>query len=207
METAKGSTAERRQVTIMFADISGFTAMSEKMEPEEVTRIMNECFSMMGDIIKKYGGTIDKFIGDCIMVFWGAPVSSGQDALVAVEAARDLQQAFVVLQQQHGSPYTELGLGVGIDYGEVIVGNVGTEHAMDYTVIGDTVNTAQRLEGMARSGQVLVTQRVVEAANTLPFSPVGTHRLKGKRLELAIFALDYLIQRPTEESGPSSAQG
>ncbi len=159
---------ERRKATILFADIRGFTAMSEKLEPEEVVLRLNDYLSVMVDIIFKYDGTLDKFIGDAIMAVFGAPVSTGNDEERAVRAAIEMQEAVLQLEKQwSASGRTGFKIGIGINTGDVIVGNIGSDRRLEYAAIGDHVNLASRLEALNKDYNTLTliteqTYRYVE---------------------------------------------
>lgn len=142
---------ENRVLAILFSDIRGFTTISERMKPEEVVASLNAYFGLMVDLITTRRGIVDKYIGDAIMAFYGAPVRHGDDAWQAVESAFDMLEGLVRFnagQRGHGRP--EFRIGIGINYGLVTVGNIGSEKKMDYTVIGDMVNLAQRLEELTK---------------------------------------------------------
>jgi adenylate cyclase len=141
--------AERRRVTILFSDIRGFTAMSEKAPPEVIVARLNEYLALMIDIVFKHEGTLDKFIGDAVMALFGAPLSLGNDEERAVRAAVDMQKAAADLSwrwSKQGLP--EFKIGIGIHTGEIVVGNIGSEKRMEYSAIGDAVNLASRLESL-----------------------------------------------------------
>jgi adenylate cyclase len=142
---------EDRLAAVLFSDIRGFTAIAERMPPEEMVQTLNAYFSIMVDIIMKRGGIVDKYMGDAIMAFFGAPVQHDDDALQAVLAALDMQEAlegFNREQESHGKP--RFRIGIGINFGLVTVGNIGSEKKMEYTVIGDMVNLAARLESLTK---------------------------------------------------------
>ncbi len=142
---------EDRVLAILFSDIRGFTSISESMRPDEMVQSLNRYFSLMVDTIMKRDGVVDKYIGDAIMAFFGAPVQHTDDALQAVMTALEMQEALVEFnqeQQQIGKP--QFRVGIGINYGVVTVGNIGSEKKMDYTVIGDMVNLASRLESLTK---------------------------------------------------------
>lgn len=142
---------ENRKLAILFSDIRSFTTISESMKPNDLVNNLNRYFSVMVDIIVSHNGFVDKYIGDAIMAFFGAPVSSENDALLSVNAALGMIDAladFNRQQREEGQP--EFHIGIGINYGEVTIGNIGTEKKMDYTVIGDTVNLASRLESLTK---------------------------------------------------------
>ncbi|TVQ26752.1 MAG: HAMP domain-containing protein [Spirochaetaceae bacterium] len=182
---------ENRQIAVLFSDIRGFTTISEAMAPDRLVGALNRYFSVMVDTILDRGGVIDKYIGDAIMAIFGAPVAHEHDALGAVLAGLDMVAAvepFNAEQRRIGEP--EFKIGVGIDYGEVTVGNIGTDRKMDYTVIGDRVNVASRLEGLTkRFGQaVLFSEALVEqAAREVPTRLVGKVAVKGRLGGLAIY--------------------
>jgi len=175
--------AEERVVTVLFADLAGFTSMSESMAPRGVTTMLNELFQMLTEEVFREGGTLDKFIGDALMVFFGAPIPQPDHALRAVRAARGM---LARLEQFNASraPDARLGIRIGINTGPVVVGDVGALQRRDYTVIGDTVNVASRLESsVAQVGQVVIGPDtfagVREAFACRPIDPL---RLKGKTL-------------------------
>ncbi len=173
---------ERRTVTVLFADIVGFTSLAERLRPEEVVAILNELFTFATEIILRRGGTIDKFIGDCIMAVFGAPSSAPDDAVRAVQAAEDLMRWIDVGNRRWRKAYDiELQLAIGINTGPVVAGNVGSEKRMEYTVIGDTVNVAARLEALAGPGQILLSHSTREAiGEAFPCEPAGTQELMGR---------------------------
>ncbi|MBI4726803.1 hypothetical protein HY768_06215 [candidate division TA06 bacterium] len=177
---------ERKQVSVLFADISGFTAMSEVLDPEEVSEVMNERFRALVGIVYKYEGTIDKFIGDCIMAIFGVPVVHENDAERAVRTALDmrksLEQFNQSLERDKKKAIPDLSLHIGINSGAVIVGNIGSDLRMDYTVMGDTVNLASRLEGAAKSGQIFISKKTYQMTKGLfEFKELEPLTLKGKR--------------------------
>lgn len=143
-------------VSVLFADLSGFTAFSESRAPAEVMEVLNHAFSRLTEIVFEHHGTLDKFIGDCLMAFYGAPIAKGNDAVNAVRSALEMRRAFNELKTQWGAGGPELGLAIGINSGEAIVGNVGSDRRLEYTVIGDTVNVAARLQDQAVAGQILI---------------------------------------------------
>ena len=144
---------ERRLVTIMFADVSGFTAMSEKMDPEAVRDLMNACFERLVPVIERHNGTVDKFIGDEIMALFGAPVAHENDSEQAIRAALDMTDELAAFNTELG---TDLGIHFGINTGLVIAGDLGTRQKQEYSVMGDAVNLASRLGDLSERGQILV---------------------------------------------------
>ncbi len=168
------------EVSVLFADIRGFSHFSEKREAVQVTQVLNKVFDRLSPAVFEYRGTLDKYLGDAIMAFYGAPVPSPNSAEQAVRTAWEMMQRFTQLCQDDPCTMCELGLGVGISTGEAVVGNVGSERIMDYTVIGKTPNTAKRLQESAQAGQILIDERayqtVREIAHVRPIEPL---RLKG----------------------------
>lgn len=151
--TSSAMEGERKLVTVMFADISGFTAMSETMDPETVRDRVNACFERLVPVIEKYGGTVDKFIGDQIMALFGAPIAHENDAERALRVALEMMETLEAFNTQH---LTDLGLHFGINTGLVLAGGVGTEKRHEYSVMGDVVNLASRLEDASQRKQILV---------------------------------------------------
>ena len=182
LSAGKQIESERRLVTILFADVSGFTAMSEKLDPEVVTTVLNDCFKGLISIVYKYEGVIDKFIGDEIMAIFGAPIAHENDAERAVRCAMEMQE--YIARFNALSPVAlpvPLGMHIGLNTGIVVAGNVGSDLRMNYSVIGDTVNLASRLEHVAEKGEVVIsdeTYRVVSAL--LNVEEPKTVEVKGK---------------------------
>ncbi len=139
----------RVHISVLFADIRGFTSLSEKYDPQRIVSILNSYFSMMADIILKNKGTLDKYIGDGILAFYGAPITREEHAELAVRSAREMVSQLDTLNKELALD-TPLKIGIGIHSGEAIVGNIGSKRKMEYTVIGDTVNTASRVEGLTK---------------------------------------------------------
>jgi class 3 adenylate cyclase/HAMP domain-containing protein len=154
---------DKRQLAVMFTDIRGFTTIAEKLPPEEIVESLNAYFGPMVDVVQAHGGIVDKYIGDAIMAFFGAPVKHDNDALQAVDCGfgmLEALEAFNARQSKRGRAI--FSVGIGINYGEVTVGNIGSDKKMDYTVIGDMVNLASRLEGLTKLYRVpfLVSESV-----------------------------------------------
>ncbi|PID44850.1 MAG: adenylate cyclase [Proteobacteria bacterium] len=152
---------QRKKLVVFFSDIKGFTDLSEEMEPESLTEILNNYFTEMSQIALKYGGTIDKFVGDSIMIFFGDPSSLGakQDTLACVTMAIEMRKHMKILRQKWKSQgvRTPLKIRMGINTGYVTVGNFGADNRMDYTIVGKEVNLASRLESLADPGEILVS--------------------------------------------------
>jgi adenylate cyclase len=181
---------ESRRVTVLFADIKGFVRFTESHSSAEVVEILNRIFPLLTSVIFEHGGTFDKFIGDAVMAFFGAPVAQKDDARRAVDAARDMQRAFTESTPALARASGEIALGIGLHTGEVIVGNIGSDKVMDFTVVGDAVNIAQRLQEEAWPGQVLLSQATYEAAGMPPAHPLGDRHLSGRSGRVAVFSLD-----------------
>jgi len=178
---------ERKDVAVIFADISGFTSMSEELDPEEVRDLMNNCFKGLVDIIYKYEGYVDKFIGDCIMALFGAPIAHENDPERAVRCSLELLEELERFngRRQLASP---LGLSIGINYGIVVTGTVGTAMRKEYTVMGDTVNIAQRLQGLAERNQILVGEKIYQATEGLfEYETREPVKVKGKKLPIQCY--------------------
>lgn len=182
---------ERRKVTVIFADIVSFTKVVENRDPEQIVAILNELFTFFTEIIFKHGGIIDKFIGDCVMAVYGAPYSDEDDAINAVSAAEEMKRWLEVgnarWEKELGRP---LEVSMGIHTGIALAGNIGSQKRMEYTVIGDTVNVAARLESLARPGQILMsTETVEEVQDDFECVSLGEHTLKGRENPIEIFML------------------
>ncbi|MCU0847777.1 MAG: AAA family ATPase [Spirochaetes bacterium] len=182
----KAAESERRLATVMFADISGFTAMSEKIDPEDVTRVMNGCFKMMEKIISEHGGHIDKFIGDCVMVLFGVPKAIENAPLQAVNTAIEMRNGLYeynktlsAVNADHDLPL--LDIHIGLNTGPVLAGQVGGKNRKDYTVMGDAVNLASRIEGASEKGQILVGPDTFRATQgEFEYKALAPVSLKGK---------------------------
>ncbi|HYY13787.1 MAG TPA: adenylate/guanylate cyclase domain-containing protein, partial [Chthoniobacterales bacterium] len=186
-ETESAREDERKIVTIVFADVSGFTALSEKNEPEEVRALMNACFESLVPVVQKYEGTIDKFIGDEIMALFGAPVAHEDDPERALHAALEMMDMIAAINEKHG---TALGLHIGINTGPVIAGQVGAENRRDYSVMGDAVNLAARLEDASSEGEIFVGPSTYRATAILfNFEAVPPLNLKGKERAVQVHRL------------------
>jgi len=173
-----GIAGARRELTVLFADIRGFTGLSERLEPEQVVGVLNGYLSAATDVIFEHGGTIDKFIGDAIMALFGAPVPMDNHPLQAVRTALAMQRRFAEMPPQLGQRAT---FGVGINTGQGIVGSIGASQLMSYTVIGDVVNVAARLQGEARAGEVLITADTYSRiADDVEVEELGSIYVKGR---------------------------
>ena len=177
---------EMRPMTFLFMDIRNFTGIAETFTPEELTQFMNNFLTPMTDIILRYGGTIDKYMGDCIMAFWNAPFEDKDHALHACQAAITMQE---FLRTTPG--FEEIRVGIGINTGNACVGNMGSEQRFDYTALGDEVNLASRIEGLSKNYgvPVIVGQNTVAATKGFAAIEIDLIRVKGKTKPVRIFAL------------------
>jgi len=181
---------QRRHVTVLFVDIRGFTPMSEAAPPEEVVHILNEYLDLVATCIHRHGGTLDKFIGDAAMALWNAPYDTKDHATAAVRAALAMQREAVPLERALSEKYGQtVHFGIGIHTGEAIIGNIGASFRMDYTAIGDTVNTAARLEANAKASQILLSRAVADSLEESVITPryLGKLQVKGKNEEIEVF--------------------
>ena len=157
--------ARRKTITVMFADIRGFTAYSEKHSPNEIAAALNLHFTEVIEKVFKHGGTLDKLLGDAVMAFWGDPIDHPNPVQGALDCAVEIRRDWNRLSHLHfGDAATNLGIGIGIETGEAIVGNVGTEAFLDYTAVGDIVNVAARIMEIAKAGQILVGSGCLQSA-------------------------------------------
>ncbi|HSH04127.1 MAG TPA: adenylate/guanylate cyclase domain-containing protein [Anaerolineae bacterium] len=179
------ATGERRIVTIMFADISGFTALSEKLDPEQVRTLMNTCFDHLVPIIEQYDGVIDKFIGDEIMALFGAPTAHEDDPFRAVRAAWEMMAALEKFNQQQD---TNLGIHIGINTGLVVAGGIGSQGRQNYSVLGDAVNLAARLEEISQRGEIWVGPDTFRhSQHAFRFDKLDPIRVKGKQHPVQVY--------------------
>ena len=183
------------EIAVLFVDIRGFTTMSERLSPEEVVSILNRYLSMTSRCVAAHRGTLDKFVGDATMAFWGAPLKDDEAVLHACMAALDIVKGASELSNELTSERGEgLRVGVGVHFGPAVVGNMGSERRMDYTAIGDTVNTAARLEANAPGGCIYVSRAVADAmGDRASFRSLGgSVPLKGKKEGFEVLILEGL---------------
>ncbi len=189
---------ERRRLAMLFADLRGFTNASERMVPEQAQGMVNEFLGLMIDIAEQHEATIDKLVGDQIMLFFGAPIERPDNTIVALRTALRMREEHERLKAEWTDRgMRSLGVGIGISTGDVVVGNVGSEKRMDYTVIGHHVNVAARLCSAAREGQILVSQSCFDDAvnwstnikDEMLFVPIGTMEAKNMRRPLEVYEL------------------
>jgi adenylate cyclase len=181
---------EKRAIFVMFSDLEGFTALSHAIEPEMVATLLNRYLDMLSDVVLSHGGTIDKFVGDAVVAFWGAPISRPDDGRRAVEAAIAMHQAGEKFRESAPEGVPPIGrTRVGLHWGEAIVGNFGGEGRIQYTALGDAMNTAARLESANKQTgtSVLVSGPVVERCGLDIFRPLGRVVLSGRASALDIY--------------------
>ena len=194
---------ERRQVTVVFADISGFTALSERLDAEDVAGLVNDCLKELALAVYQYEGMVDKFIGDCIMAVFGAPIALEDDAEHALRATiamrENLQRFNRRWIEKLGQP---LDVHIGVNTGMVIAGNIGNDLRMSYTVMGDTVNVAARLEDAAKAGQVFVSRNTYRLTRgAFAFQEMDPIKVKGKRDPLTVYELLHAKLQPDKSRG------
>ncbi len=191
---------ESKEITVMFADIRGFTSISEKLEPHDVVDMLNEFFTLMTEEIFKEGGTLDKYIGDCIMSFFGAPIPQKDHAKRAILVALRMLKHLDALKRQWldvGKVYSDsiknFSIGIGINSGRAVVGNIGTMKRMDYTAIGDTVNLASRLEGISERNQIVISEYTYEhVKDIVDVTPLDLITVKGREKPVRIYLVNGL---------------
>jgi adenylate cyclase len=192
---------EKRTVTILFSDIRGFTTISENLSPAELTRVINEYLTAMTDIIMEHRGLVDKYIGDAIMAFWGAPVENANQAEDAVNAVIAMSKKLQELNiEWKARRIPEIHIGVGLNKGEVIVGNMGSEKRFNYTIMGDEVNFGSRLEGLTKKygSECLISESVNNELKNFLIREMDTVIVKGKKEPKKIFEL---MTNTASESG------
>lgn len=181
-------TGEKREATLLFADIRNFTGLAESLEPEVAVDVLNTVLGRLSDAVLTCGGTLDKFLGDGLMAVFGAPVKRPDDALRAVQCARMMMEAMAALRAEARQELSAMQLGIGVNTGFVVAGNLGSALRTEYTCIGDAVNVASRLCAQAGPGEVLVGRRTVELVGQAGrFEALEPVRLKGKAQPVPLF--------------------
>jgi adenylate cyclase len=187
-----------RNVVVIVADIRGYTALTEGLEPRVlVEQVLNRYFTAMTEVLYRHGGTIDKFLGDGVIGVFGSPLARDDDLQRSLLAVVDLQRAFADLREHWRRALgRDIGMGIGVDYGRAVVGNIGSEQRLDYTLIGDVVNTATRLNSVAHAGQIIVSPHFVDALppdwrTPWALRPIDRVQLKGKQEPLLIYEVEY----------------
>lgn len=180
---------DEKNVTILFTDIVNFTPLAEKLQPSEVSQLLNHYFQKMTDVIYEYNGTLDKYIGDGIMAVFGAPIEREDDSERAVRAAIKMRKTLIQMMKEI-SEDRRFKIRIGINSGKVVAGNMGSPKRMDYTVVGDTVNTAARLESMAKPNQILIGQETNNLVkNKFRMKAIGQKSIKGKNYPISVYAV------------------
>jgi len=178
-----------QKATVLFADIRGFTAISESLEPARIVEILNEYFTRVSDVISDHGGMIDKYMGDAVMAVFGVPISKGNDAASAVETAIQIQQLMVEMNRDAAARHwPELRIGIGITTGIVTAGNIGSPRRLDYTVVGDTVNIASRLMSSAEGGEILISESTAgDIGDAFNLQQLAALQLRGRSEPVRVF--------------------
>ena len=180
-----------KNLTVFFSDIRGFTTLSESMTPQELVKILNKYLSAMTDIILSYGGTLDKYEGDAIMCFWGAPLEQEDHALLACKSALEQMEALRQLNKEFPED-KQINIGIGLNSGKMTVGNMGSQQRMDYTLIGDNVNLGARLEGtnkQYRTNIIISEYTYGLVKDKMVVRELDNIRVKGKNKPVLIYEL------------------
>ncbi len=186
------------EATVLFADISGFTSLSEELEPAAINRLLNDYFTLIDQVAEKHGGHIDKYIGDCAMILFGVPLQDEKHGLHGIHCAIEIQQViqkYNLTRQQEGMITVEFS--IGMNSGTMLAGNMGSERRMEYTVVGNAVNLASRLSSIATAGQIIVTRELHDALglDTLfETSQAGTIKLRGKATPVEICHIERQVK-------------
>jgi adenylate cyclase len=181
---------QTREVTLLFSDIRGFTTLSETRRPEEVVALLNRYFSLQVDVVFEHGGSLDKFIGDCIMALWGAPLDDAEHARNAVACALDMADTLQAFKRELGEAAGDFDVGIGVHSGPAVVGLIGSEKRREYTAIGDTVNLASRIEGLTKEAKrrILVSKDTMDrCAGAFDFVSCGSYPVKGRTQPVELF--------------------
>ena len=181
---------QTREVSVLFSDIRGFTTLSETKAPGEVVALLNGYFSRQVDVVFSHGGSLDKFIGDCIMALWGAPLDDAEHARHAVACALDMADTLQAFKRDLGAADASFDVGIGIHSGPAVVGLIGSDRRREYTAIGDTVNLASRIEGLTKDAKrrILVSRETMLACRgAFDFVPAGSYKVKGRAQEVELF--------------------
>lgn len=198
---------DKRDIACMFVDIRGFTTMSEQLSPEEVVGMLNAYLALTSSAVFRHGGTLDKFIGDATMALFNAPLDMEDYAYKAVLTAWDIVKGGEELGKSMMERYGKsVSFGVGVNLGPAVVGNIGTDVRMDYTAIGDTINTAARLESNAKGGQVLISQAVYDAVcDRVEAVDLGEIPLKGKAVGVKVYSLTQIYEEKKSDERLASS--
>jgi len=181
---------QTRQVTLLFSDIRGFTTLSESRRPDEVVALLNRYFSLQVDVVFRHRGSLDKFIGDCIMAIWGAPLDDRDHARNAVACALEMAETLAIFKREFGEGAKDFDVGIGVHSGPAVVGLIGSDKRREYTAIGDTVNLASRVEGLTKDAKrrILVSRDTMElCGDAFDFEAAGSYKVKGRAQEVELF--------------------
>ncbi|MEO8007391.1 MAG: adenylate/guanylate cyclase domain-containing protein [Betaproteobacteria bacterium] len=180
---------ETRQVTLLFSDIRAFTTLSESRTPQEVVSLLNRYFTRQVEVIVRNGGALDKFIGDCIMAIWGAPLDDAKNAEHAIQCALEMSDTLAALHKDLANPNADFDVGIGIHSGPAVVGLIGSEQRREYAAIGDTVNLASRIEGLTKGvARILVSEDTMRLCpGAFDFVPRGLYKVKGRTQDVALY--------------------
>jgi len=185
---------KRQEVSVLFCDIRGFTTLSEQISAEKVVEMLNIYYKIVTDAVFKHNGTVDKFIGDAVMVIFNAPLEQKDHCLKAVMTGIELQKKIAEYNKNKKEDELEINVGAGINVGEAVVGNVGTLEVMNYTVIGDPVNTAARMQSLSKAGEITITESVynkVKSTGKFKIIPAGAVEVKGKTKPVRVYKVKY----------------
>lgn len=186
---------ELRQTTVMFTDVRGFTAWSERHPPAHIVAVLNDYFELMVDAIHRHKGTLDKFMGDGILALFGAPISYGQDAVNAVACALEMMRFVDQFNREHEGTGDQFSIGIGVNTGPVVAGYMGSSRSMEYTAIGDHVNLASRLCGAAPPGHILVSADTLAAlGGHFAAAPLPPIQVKGKQQPVTVYQITGYAQ-------------
>jgi len=187
---------EEMTITILFSDIRRFTSLAERLPPKQVVDLLNAYFTCMIDVVNKHEGMVDKLMGDSVMALFGVPFPANEDAMNSVRCAVNMQKEvkrFNKIRAGQGLPTLEMG--IGLNTGPVIAGNIGSKDRMEYTVIGDSVNIAARLQGIAKPGEVLISETTYkQVKGKVIASQLEPMSLKGKRNPVGVYRIDSLLE-------------
>jgi adenylate cyclase len=184
--------ASKVEVTVLFVDIRGFTSLSENKDPQGIVELLNDYFTLVTDAVIKHGGHINKFWGDEVMAVFGAPVPNPKHAEAAVRSGLDIQREVSRLNRKNRGSSENILIGVGINSGEMVAGNLGSQKRMEYTVIGDNVNIASRLTSQAKAGEILIsssTYDLIRNEKSFHIEEIGKVSVKGRKKEVAVFSV------------------
>jgi class 3 adenylate cyclase len=200
---ALGAGTERKMMTILFSDIRNFSVLTDSLEPEEIFHLLDKYLSEMTKLIHRYDGTLNKIMGDGLLVFFGDPIPMADHAQRAVLMGIDMQKMVRELRQEWLQCGHELGIGIGINTGYMTVGNIGSDIYKDYTVVGNQVNVAARLESLAKAGQILISQRTYSRVSDLvEVEKVGEIKVKGIHNPIITYNVKGLKSSHAPHSSP-----